>query len=193
MSDSSETQPDLTFELHVACMLNDPDRVTDLLARGADPEGLNGTGATVIEMADFLQRLEVTKRLLAHINIVEAGSVELLKAIRLNRPTVVRALLEMGLKDQLSDGEFFKGILILSCCTASSNVVEMLVKYGPGISMVQNEQLLLHVAAVAKSMDVIEFIRKSAEEERLGSMNRPPSAQVNGVHLHNGASSVDRI
>lgn len=151
-------------------MLDDPDRVTDLLARGADPEGLNGTGATVIEMADFLQRLEVTKRLLAHINIAEAGSVELLKAIRLNRPTVVRALLEMGLKDHLGDEEFFRGILILSCCTASSSVVEMLVKYGPEFSMVQNEQLLLHIATVAKSMDVVEFIRKSAEEERLSSM-----------------------
>ena len=170
MSDTAESTPDLTYELHVACMLDDPDRVTDLLARGADPQGVNATGASVMEMADFLKRLEVTKRLLAPINIVETGSVELLKAIRLNRPTVVRALLEMGLKDQLNDEDFFRGILILSCCTASSNVVEMLVKYGPGISMMQNEQLLLQVAAAAKSMDVVEFIRKSAEEERLRSM-----------------------
>lgn len=156
----------LNQDLHIACMLNNADRVTSLLARGASPSAKNTTGTTVLEMADFLRRLDIAKLLLATMDIESVGAFELFKAIRGNRSTVVRALLELGVKDQLTDQKFYCGVLLLACVVGSPAVLEALVRYGPGFSVSRNEEVLLQVASVAGNMDLVEFITAFAEEER---------------------------
>ena len=150
-------------------MLNQSSRVRTLLARGANPTAPNATGTTAIELADFLHQLDVTKTLLAHLipDLLTSGGYELLRAIRQKRPTVVRALLEMGVSAHFAaDLDLFRAILLTACGVGNGAVVENLVRYGPGISIALNEALLVGVARSIGNDEVVRCLRLFAEEER---------------------------
>lgn len=197
MSSITNNQLDLDLDLHIATMLNQADCVSGLLHLGADPHAQNASGTSVLDMADFLNRVEVTKRLLGFLNPriadadTDAGEIELLKAIRQNRATTVHALLEMGVREnQLADREFYRGVLLLACCMAGSSVVEVLVKYGPGVSVVQNERVLVQVALAAGNSEVVAAVRGFAEVEREARLSYASAAKVCASCL---SSSVECI
>ncbi|RMJ27866.1 ANK [Aspergillus sp. HF37] len=193
MANTISLHLNLNLNLHIATMLDNADRVTALLRLGADPHAKNAAGSSVLDMADFLHKTEIAKRLLRHLHPQLAaaanpnanpgaavagtaavapgagiGAVELLNAIRTNRPTLVRALLDLGVREtQLArDPGFFRGVLLLACCVAGGGVVEVLVKYGPGVSVVQNEGVLVQVAAAAGNIEVVAAVKALVEIER---------------------------
>ncbi|KAI9924550.1 hypothetical protein ASPWEDRAFT_28302 [Aspergillus wentii DTO 134E9] len=156
----------LTLELHVACLLDDSQRVVELLAQGADRDALSATGTSALDIADFLDHLDSAKGLMSNINIAQSGGNELLKAIRMGHATIVRALLEMGVKHQLQDDNFFRGVLLMACCISTAVVVNTLVKYGPVICISTHEHLFVQAATVSGNMDIVQAIQKIATDER---------------------------
>ncbi|KAF7595176.1 hypothetical protein BBP40_007143 [Aspergillus hancockii] len=155
-----------TRELHVACLLDDAERVTELLAMGADRDAASHSGYTALDVADLLNRVNVTKRLLAHVNIRETGMLELMYAIRQGKSTVVRALLEMGLNDQLRDEALFRGVFLMACYISTTFVVNALVKYGPGLFVSPFEDMFVQVALFLNNTEVADTIRDIADTER---------------------------
>jgi hypothetical protein len=62
----------------------------------------------------------------------------------MDRATFVRALLEMGVKEELvEDDEFFQSALALACCVSDTRVLGALLKYGPGIELLTIKDVLL--------------------------------------------------
>lgn len=158
---------DIANSLHVACMLNDTTRVKDLLHAGAHRNTENASGSTALELADFLRRVEIVKLLLHDINIKEEGYYELLKAIRVHRMTVVQALLEMGMKEELGhDHAFFRGLLTMTCSAGNSAVLETLVKYGPEIEVLSFRDVLVQCALSAGNIEVVDGIGRIVSNER---------------------------
>lgn len=161
------TYQDLTADLHIACMLGDETRVKHLLSIGAHRNAENDSGTTALELADFLHRVEIVKLLLHDINIKEAGGYELLKAIRMDHATVVRALLEMGVKEELvEDDGFFRSVLVLACCVSDTRVLGTLVKYGPGVEVWTIKDVLIQCAVAAGNMEAVEGIHDLVRSER---------------------------
>ncbi|GAB1214927.1 hypothetical protein ATERTT37_004108 [Aspergillus terreus] len=156
---------DLTRELHVACLTDNLDRVTDLLRTGADRESVNHAGLSALDVADFLYRVEVVKRLMADVDIERAGVMQLLYAIQRGHSTVVQALLEMGVKEHM-DEDLFRGVFLIACSFGSTFVVDALLKYGPGISVSPFENMFVQVAMATKNVAVAARVREIAEEER---------------------------
>lgn len=158
--------------LHIACMLNDTRRVQQLLHAGAHRNAENTSGTTALELADFLHRVEIVKLLLHDVDIKENGSYELLRAIRIHRVTVVRALLEMGVREELGrDEAFFRGVLTMACCVGNAAVLGVLAKYGPEVEVVSLRDVLVQCALAAGNMEVAEGIGLivGAEREIQGS------------------------
>ncbi|KAE8416894.1 hypothetical protein BDV36DRAFT_309742 [Aspergillus pseudocaelatus] len=156
----------ITRELHVACLLDDIERVVELLAMGADRDALSYAGYSALDVADLLNRVSVVKCLLAKVNIQETGMLELMYAIRQGRSTVVRALLEMGLNDQLQDEALFRGVFLMACYIGTTFVVNALVKYGPGLFISPFEDMFVHVAMFLNNTEVADTIRDIADIER---------------------------
>ncbi|KAE8384404.1 hypothetical protein BDV23DRAFT_166807 [Aspergillus alliaceus] len=165
-SRSARTSFNITRELHVACLLDDADRVTELLAIGADRDAVSHAGYSALDVADLLNRVSIVKRLLAHVNIHETGMLELMYAIRQGRSTVVRALLEMGLNDQLQDEALFRGVFLMACYIGTTFVINALVKYGPGLYVSPFEDMFVHVAMFLNNIEVADTIRDIADTER---------------------------
>lgn len=158
--------------IHIACMLNDTTRVQNLLHAGAHRNAENTSGTTALELADFLHRVEIVKLLLHDVDIKENGSYELLRAIRIHRVTVVRALLEMGVREELGrDEAFFRGVLTMACCVGNTAVLGVLVKYGPEVEVVSLRDVLVQCALVVGNMEVAGGIKLivGAEREIQGS------------------------
>lgn len=190
MANTTPLHLNLNLNLHIATMLGHADRVTALLRLGADPHAKNAAGSSVLDMADFLHKTEIAKRLLRHLHPQLAasananlgavpgtaavapgagvGAVELLNAIRTNRSTLVRALIELGVHEILlaRDPGFYRGVLLLACCVAGGAVVEVLVKHGPGVSVVQNEGVLVQVAVAAGNSEVVAAVKALVDIER---------------------------
>lgn len=161
------TYQDLTASLHIACMLGDESRVKHLLSIGAHRNAENDSGTSALGLADFLHRVEIVKILLHDINIKEAGGYELLKAIRMDRATVVRALLEMGVKEELvEDDGFFRSALVLACCVSDTRVLGALVKYGPGVEVFAIKDVLIQCAVAAENLEVVDGIHDLVRNER---------------------------
>lgn len=161
------TYQDLTANLHIACMLGDESRVKHLLSIGAHRNAENDSGTSALGLADFLHRVEIVKLLLHDINIKEAGWYELLKAIRMDRATVVRALLEMGVKEELvEDDGFFRSALVLACCVSDMRVLGALVKYGPGVDVWAIKDILIQCAVAAENLEVVGGIHDLVRDER---------------------------
>ncbi|KAL5356336.1 hypothetical protein BJX96DRAFT_171520 [Aspergillus floccosus] len=156
---------DLTRELHVACLTDNLDRVTDLLRLGADRESVNHAGLNALNVADFLHRVEVVKRLMVDVDIEQAGVMQLLYAIQRRQSTVVQALLEMGVKDHM-DEDLHRGVFLIACSFGNTFVVDALVKYGPGICVSPLENMFVQVAMATKNVAVAARVGEMAEEER---------------------------
>lgn len=158
---------DIANSLHVACMLNDTIRVKELLHAGAHRNSENASGSTALELADFLRRVEIVKLLLHDINIKEEGSYELLRAIRVHRMTVVQALLEMGMKEELGQNQaLFKGLLTMTCCVGNAAVLETLVKYGPENGVLSFRDVLVQCALAVGNIEVVDGIGRIVSNER---------------------------
>lgn len=158
---------DIANSLHVACMLNDTTRVKELLHAGAHRNAENASGSTALELADFLHRIEIVKLLLHDIDIKEEGSYELLRAIRVHRMTVVQALLEMGMKEELgNDQALFKGVLTMACCVSNAAVFETLVKHGPESGVLSFRDVLVQCALAAGNIEVVDGIGRIMSNER---------------------------
>ncbi|KAB8206480.1 ANK ankyrin repeat protein [Aspergillus parasiticus SU-1] len=162
----ARTSFNITRELHVACLLDDAERVTELLAMGADRDAVSYAGYSALDVADLLNRVSIVKCLLAHVNIQETGMLELMYAIRQGRSTVVRALLEMGLNEQLQDEALFRGVFLMACYIGTTFVVNALVKYGPGLFISPFEDMFVHVAMFLNNTEVADTIRDIADIER---------------------------
>ncbi|OGM39636.1 hypothetical protein ABOM_011646 [Aspergillus bombycis] len=171
----------ITRELHIACLLDDAERVTELLAMGANRDAVSHAGYSALDIAELLNRVRVVKRLLAHVNIRETGMLELMYAIRQGRSTVVRALLEMGLNDQLQDEVLFRGVFFMACYIGTTFVINALVKYGPGLSISPLEDTFFHVAMFLDNREVADTIRDIADIERRNMLR--------GVEAHMLSSS----
>ncbi|KAE8150746.1 hypothetical protein BDV25DRAFT_129299 [Aspergillus avenaceus] len=173
------TELNLTRELHVACLLDNADRVTELLALGADRDAISHTGHSALDIADRHNRVEIIKCLLAHVNIQEAGLHELVHAIHQSRPAVVQALLEMGLNEQLQDERIFLGFLAMACCIGTSTaVIHSLIEHGPTFSISPFEDSFASVAISRGNAEVADTIHEIAAVERQG-LNT--SVQVRGL------------
>ena len=158
---------EVSNSLHIACMLNDTTRVKHLLHAGAHRNAENTSGTTALELADFLHRVEVVKLLLRDVDIKETGGYELLRAIRIHHVTVVRALLEMGVREELGQDEaFFRGVLTMTCCVGNAGVLEVLVKYGPEVEVVSLRGVLVQCALAAGNMEVADSIGHIVSDER---------------------------
>lgn len=162
------TSQTLTADLHVACMLNDSPRVKHLLTLGAHRNAENASGTTALQLADFLHRVEIVKLLLHDVDIKGEGGCELLRAIRMDHATVVQALLEMGVREELEgDGGFFKGVLVLACCVSNGRVLDALVRFGPAVGVVGSiKDVLVQCALVAGNLEVVDGIRELVADER---------------------------
>lgn len=148
-------------------MLNDITHVKELLHAGAHRNAENVSGSTALELADFLRRIEIVKLLLQDVNIKEEGSYELLRAIRVHRMTVVQALLEMGMKEELgNDQALFKGVLTMACCVGNAAVLETLVKYGPDSGVFSFRDVLVQCALAAGNIEVVDGIDRIVSNER---------------------------
>lgn len=158
---------DINTSLHIACMLGDESRVKHLLSRGAHRNAENASGTTALELADFLHRVEIVKLLLHDVNIKEVGGYELFKAIRMDHATVVRALLEMGVREELlEDGGFFRGVLVMACCVSNTGVLDVLIRYGPGLEVRPIMDVLIQCAVTAGNLEVVDGIREIVRCER---------------------------
>lgn len=133
---------------------------------GADRDAVSHAGYSALDVADLLNRVSIVKRLLAHVNIYETGMLELMYAIRQGRSTVVRALLEMGLNDQLQDEALFRGVFLMACYIGTTFVINALVKYGPGLYVSPFEDMFVHVAMFLNNIEVADTIRDIADTER---------------------------
>ena len=162
------TSQTLTADLHIACMLNDSPRVKHLLTLGAQRNAQNASGTTALQLADFLHRVEIVKLLLHDVDIKVDGGCELLRAIRMDHATVVQALLEMGVREELEgDSGFFRGVLVLACCVSNGRVLDALVRFGPGVGVVGSIQdVLVQCALVAGNLEVVDGIRELVADER---------------------------
>ena len=162
------TSQTLTADLHIACMLNDSPRVKHLLTLGAHRNAENASGTTALQLADFLHRVEIVKLLLHDVDIKVDGGCELLRAIRMDHATVVQALLEMGVREELEgDSGFFRGVLVLACCVSNGRVLDALVRFGPGVGVVGSIQdVLVQCALVAGNLEVVDGIRELVADER---------------------------
>lgn len=174
----------LTVELHLACLQNDPDRVTQLMGLGAGRDDLNESGASALEVAEQLNRVEIVKRLMADVDVEKAGMLELLYAIRRGQSTVVQALMEMGVKQQLHDGMVFRGIFLMACAISNAFVVNALVQHGPSINVVAFEEISVYIAQLTGNHVVAEFIHQIGGEQRRRALRAnvvsslcPPSFQ----------------
>lgn len=158
----------LAADLHVACVLNDSPRVKHLLTLGAHRNAQNASGTTALQLADFLRRVEIVKILLHDVDTKEEGGCELLRAIRMNQATVVQALLEMGVREELEGDEgFFRGALVLTCCVSNVRVLDALVRFGPGVGVVGSIQdVLVQCALVGGNLEVVDGIREIVADER---------------------------
>ena len=158
----------LAADLHVACVLNNFPRVKHLLTLGAQRNAQNASGTTALQLADFLHRVEIVKLLLHDVDIKGEGGCELLRAIRMDHATVVQALLEMGVREELEGDEgFFRGVLVLACCVSNVRVLDALVRFGPGVGVVGSIQdVLVQCALVAGNLDVVDGVREIVADER---------------------------
>ncbi|KAL4898329.1 hypothetical protein BDV59DRAFT_3156 [Aspergillus ambiguus] len=156
---------DLTRELHVACLINNLDRVDDILQMGADPNSVNYVGLSAYDVADLLNRTDVMRRLMSNMNTAKDGISELVRAVRKRHSTVVRILMEMGVNEQL-DEDLFRSIFVLACSFSSTLVVDALIKYGPGITVFLHEDMLVQIALSMGNYQVAEHVREIADEER---------------------------
>jgi ankyrin repeat protein len=179
---SARASFNITRELHVACLLDDVDRVTELLSMGADHDAVSHAGYTALDVADLLNRVNVTKRLLAHVNIQENGMLELMYAIRQGKSTVVRALLEMGLNDQLRDEALFRGVFLMACYIGTTFVVNALVKYGPGLFISPFEDMFVQVALFLNNTEVADTIRDIADTERRNMLKDVEVCDLTGIY-----------
>ncbi|GAB1202179.1 hypothetical protein BDV32DRAFT_153371 [Aspergillus pseudonomiae] len=179
----ARTSFNITRELHIACLLNDSERVTELLAMGANRDAISHAGYSALDVADLLNRVSVVKRLLAPVNIRETGMLELMYAIRQGRSTVVQALLEMGLNDQLQDEVLFRGVFLMACYIGTTFVVNALVKYGPGLSISPFEDMFVHVAMFLNNTEVADTIRDIADIERRNMLRGVEAYMLSSPYL----------
>ncbi|GMG37785.1 unnamed protein product [Aspergillus oryzae] len=143
----TRTSFNITRELHVACLLDDAERVTELLAMGADCDAVSYAGYSALDVADLLNRVSIVKCLLAHVNIQETGMLELMYAIR-------------------QDEALFRGVFLMACYIGTTFVVNALVKYGPGLFISPFEDMFVHVAMFLNNTEVADTIRDIADLER---------------------------
>lgn len=146
--------------------MGDTNKIRELIIKGANPDVKGSSGLTAIEIADFNGKVDVMKCLLVNVNMVESGLSQLVTAIHRKKATVVRALLEMGVKDQLGEVELFRAMVILACSVSSAAVIDSLVKAGPDHPISISEQLFARVATFSGRVENYRIIRRLAEEER---------------------------
>ncbi|KAK1145434.1 hypothetical protein N8T08_004309 [Aspergillus melleus] len=156
----------LTLELHVACLRNDADRVTQLMSMGAKRDALNESGASALEVAEQLNRTNIVKCLMANVDVEKEGVLELLYAIRRGQSTVVRALMEMGVKQQLQDEVVFRGVFLMACAISNPLVVNALLRYGPGLNVAVFEEIFVRIARTTSNLATAEFIQEICDEQR---------------------------
>ncbi|KAA8647481.1 hypothetical protein EYZ11_004399 [Aspergillus tanneri] len=156
----------LGLALHLACLQDDGERVTQLQLMGASRHALNESGVTVLEVAERMNRVNIIKRLMADVNIAVVGILEMLYAIRRGQATVVRALMEMGVKQQLQDEVLFRGVFVMACTISNVFVVQALLKHGPPLSVAPFEELLVLVARHTNHHEIAEFIHEVSDDER---------------------------
>ncbi|KKK12445.1 hypothetical protein P175DRAFT_0557524 [Aspergillus ochraceoroseus IBT 24754] len=176
---------DLDAELCVACMLDDRPRVQDLLSRGADPFFVTESGSSALDLADTMSRIELIKDLLQSLDLETAGLPVLLKAFHAGRSSIVRALLELGMKDHLGDEIFYAGIFGVACCTSTPFVLETLYIYGPEIDLAVYEEIFIHIAMLTGKM---ENARMVVELARAGAR----ALDVQAESQYRGSWGVDR-
>ncbi|PLB45406.1 hypothetical protein P170DRAFT_364014 [Aspergillus steynii IBT 23096] len=155
-----------TVALHFACLQNDADQVTQLMRMGARRDALSESGASALEVADQLNRVEVVKRLMADVDVEKMGLLELLYAIRRGQSTVVHALMEMGVKEQLQDIVVFRGVFLMACAFSNTLVVNALIRHGRPLNVAAFEEILVYIARLANNHAIAELIREISGEQR---------------------------
>lgn len=158
----------LTLQLQAACAVGQTAKVQELLDYGADPYITpEFSGINSVDVADRLGRLDVLNCLLRNINMAQRGLDELIKAVKRKQPTLVRALLDNGVRTQLQlDKDLHHSILVMACSMSTVDVIEVMLQYGPDLSISSCEGNLAYVAFVYGRLDICEAVRRLAYEEK---------------------------
>lgn len=132
---------------------------------GADPDATDGIGLSALDIAHWLNRIITIKHLLVYLDIEEQGATRLIQEISRGRSTVVRALLDLGVREQL-DEEKYRNVLKIACTFGTLHVVNVLVVYAPDFLVSSYEDIFVQAALSARKLLIATYIRDIASWER---------------------------
>jgi hypothetical protein len=136
ISNNQSEAEKLSQDLWASIMSNDQQRLANLINNnGAGPSTRTLSGETAMEMANRMNRVEIMRILFQRLNLAKNGLGTLLDAVTKGRGVVVRALMDLGMRERLLVDEKMKLIVFgVACKRGNPAMLETLSNHGPWFS-----------------------------------------------------------